>query len=165
VRYVLIGGLAGNLRGAPVVTYDLDVCYDRAADNLERLAAALADLQATLRVARETAELVFPLDARALALGDSYTLRTPFGAFDILGTPSGTAGYRDLIEGATRYQLAEGLLVDVAGLDDLVRMKVAAQRPKDVAQLAHLEALREEIELARAEGLDPHQGEPRRGRA
>ena len=75
-------------------------------------------------------------------------------------TPSGTAGYPDLIAGATRYELAEGLVVNIAGLDDLVRMKVAAQRPKDIAHLAHLEALRDEIERARAEGVDPHQGTP-----
>ena len=53
--------------------------------------------------------------------------------------------------------MAEGLQVDVAGLDDLVRMKVAGQRPKDIAHLAHLEALRDEIERARAE-IDPRRG-------
>jgi len=159
VRYVVIGGLAGNLRGTPVITHDLDVCYDRARDNLDHLAAALAELGAELRVAREEDDLTFPLDARALTLGDTFTLRTPYGALDILGTPSGTAGYQDLIAGATRYELAEGLEVDVSGLDDLVRMKMASQRPKDIAHLAQLEALRDEIDRARAEGIDPKQGE------
>jgi hypothetical protein len=160
VRYVVIGGLAGALRGTPVITHDLDICYDRAPDNLERLAAALAELEATLRVARETDDLAFPLDARAFLLGDTFTLKTPFGALDVLGTPSGTSGYGDLALGATRYELADGLVVDVAGLDDLIRMKMASQRPKDLAQLAHLEALRDEIERARAEGIDPQQGAP-----
>ena len=109
-------------------------------------------------MARKVDDVEFPLDARALTLGDTFTLRTPYGALDIFGTPSGTAGYQDLIAGATRYELAEGLQVDVAGLDDLVRMKVAGQRPKDIAHLAHLEALRDEIERARADGIDPRQG-------
>jgi hypothetical protein len=160
VRFVVIGGLAGNLRGTPVVTHDLDVCYDRAPDNLDRLAGALVELEARLRVAREPeADLPFPLDAKALALGDTFTLSTPYGALDILGTPSGTGGYADLLSGAERYQIAEGLQVDVAGVDDLIRMKRASGRTKDVAHLEHLEALREEIEAVRAEGGDPHQGE------
>ncbi len=42
VRFVLIGGYAGALRGSPVITGDLDICYARDDDNLERLADALA---------------------------------------------------------------------------------------------------------------------------
>ena len=29
VRFVLIGGYAGALRGSPVITGDLDICYAR----------------------------------------------------------------------------------------------------------------------------------------
>ena len=49
-------------------------------------------------------------------------------------------------------------MVRVASLDDLMRMKRAAGRPKDLIQLEHLGALREEIERFRAQGLDPQQG-------
>ena len=158
VRFVVIGGLAGNLRGTPVVTHDLDVCYDRARDNLESMASALADMHATLRVAREDADLSFPLDARALVLGDSFTLRTDFGPFDILGTPSGTKGYGDLVVGATSFEVADGVVVQVSSIEDLIRMKRASARTKDLAQLAHLEALEGEIDRFRDEGLDPQQG-------
>ena len=41
VRFVLIGGYAGALRGSPVITGDLDICYARDDDNVERLAGAL----------------------------------------------------------------------------------------------------------------------------
>ncbi|HEY6566669.1 MAG TPA: hypothetical protein VI341_04040 [Actinomycetota bacterium] len=158
VRFVVIGGLAGNLRGTPVVTHDLDVCYDRARDNLEAMASALAAMHATLRVAREDADLAFPLDARALVLGDSFTLRTDFGPFDILGTPSGTSGYEDLVVGATSFEIADGVIVQVSSIEDLIRMKRASARTKDIAQLAHLEALDHEIDRYREEGFDPQQG-------
>ncbi len=46
----------------------------------------------------------------------------------------------------------------VASVDDLIRMKRASARTKDIAQLAHLEALREEIAELEAEGIDPQQG-------
>ena len=38
-------------------------------------------------------------------------------------------------------------------------MKHASARTKDLVHLEHLEALRQEIELARARGFDPRQGE------
>ena len=50
VRFVVIGGFAGNLRGSANVTQDLDICYARDDDNLEHLAQALRTLNARLRV-------------------------------------------------------------------------------------------------------------------
>src|SRR4051794_36164243 len=92
VRYVVIGGFAGDLLGAPLNTNDLDICYERTADNMERLAAALKELGATLRVAGVDEDLPFILDAKTLAAGDSFTFETEAGALDVLGTPSGTSG-------------------------------------------------------------------------
>src|SRR5260370_17043166 len=57
--------------GSARVTYDVDLCYGRTSENLERLATALATLNLTLRDA--PAELKFRLDAQALALGQNYT--------------------------------------------------------------------------------------------
>ena len=65
VRFVLIGGFAAAIRGAPLVTGDLDVCHARDRANLERLAAALRELGARLRGAPP--EVPFVLDARTLA--------------------------------------------------------------------------------------------------
>lgn len=162
VRFVLIGGFAANLRGTADLTQDLDVCYARDDENLEAMASALRELEARLRVAREPdADLPFQLDAIALRNGDSFTFVTSKGDFDILGTPSGTAGYHDLEAGAETFVAADGLSIQVASIDDLIRMKHASARTKDLLHLEHLEALRQEIEQARALGIDPHQGEPR----
>ena len=49
VRFVIIGGVAARLWGSPTMTNDVDICYDRARSNLERLAAALQELDARLR--------------------------------------------------------------------------------------------------------------------
>ena len=152
VDFVVIGGLAGNILGTPDVTNDLDVCYARDGDNLERLAAALHDLEARLRVGGGSDEdLVFPIDARSLRLGDSFTFVTVAGDFDVLATPSGTSGYLDLASDARTVEVGEGLSVSVASLDDLIRMKRASARVKDRLHLEHLEALRDEI----AENGDP----------
>ncbi len=152
VLFVVIGGLAGNIHGTPVVTHDLDVCYSRDRANLERMASVLGAIHASLRGAREEGEFPFPLDAQALALGDRFTLRTDHGPFDILGTPTGTRGYDDLAADATRFEIADGIVIMVASVSDLMRMKRASARTKDIAQLAHLEALEEEIGRNHDEG-------------
>lgn len=144
VRFVLIGGLATVLRGGAVITHDVDICYDREWDNLELLAVALVEMEARLRGAPEG--LPFILDAQTLRNGDSFTFTTTHGSVDVLGTPSGTRGYRDLVTTAEELEVADGTTVAVASLEDLIRMKQAANRPKDRAHLEILGALRDEVE-------------------
>lgn len=143
VRYVLIGGYAGTLWGSPTVTRDIDICYARDQNNLKALAAALRDLEARLRGTRE--EVPFILDARTLAAGDHFTFTTIAGNLDCLGTPTGTHGFEELAATATTVDL-DGMPIAVASLDDLIRMKRAAGRPKDRIEVEVLGALREEIE-------------------
>jgi hypothetical protein len=142
-RFVIIGAIAGRLHGSPTVTRDLDICYARDDANLNALASALTEMHARLRGVGE--EVSFVLDARTLRAGDRFTFETDAGDLDILGTPSGTLGYEDLIRTADVYDL-EGLTVQVASLDALIEMKRAAGRPKDRVELEILGALRDEID-------------------
>lgn len=144
VDYVLIGGLAGEILGAPLGTNDIDICYRRTPENMDRLAKALGELNAKLRVAGVDEDLPFILDGRTIAAGDSFTFLTDAGDMDVLGTPSGTGGFRDLDAGATPYDLGDGLVVRIVDLDDLIRMKEAAGRPKDAAHLHVLTELKRE---------------------
>jgi hypothetical protein len=143
VRFVLIGGYAGSLRGSPVITGDVDICYARDDANLERLARALRALAARLRGAPEDVPL--QLDARAIKAVDHFTFATSAGPLDCLGTPAGTSGFADLDRHATD-EVVDGLTLRVAALDDLIRMKRAAGRPKDRVALEWLSALRDEID-------------------
>ncbi|MGH9226229.1 MAG: hypothetical protein ACRD2W_21130 [Acidimicrobiales bacterium] len=152
VKFVVIGGYAAGVLGAPVMTLDLDICYERTTQNMQHLAAALSQLNAVLRVAGVDEDLPFLLDARTLAAGDSFTFTTRVGDLDVLGTPSGTAGFRDLNAAASAYDLGEGLIVRVCSLDDLIRMKEAASRPKDEAHLHLLQSLRDELRVQEQSG-------------
>jgi hypothetical protein len=128
VDFVLIGGLAGTARGSAHVTYDVDVAYERSRPNLERLAAALAELEASLRGAPP--DLPFVPDAETLAAGLNLTFDTRFGSLDILGEPAGGPRYAELRAGASA-ETAWGLTIQVASLDHLIAMKEAAGRDKD----------------------------------
>jgi hypothetical protein len=143
VRFVVIGGLAANVLGSDLVTTDLDICYARDRDNLERLAEALRTIHARLRGAPDDVPLL--LDALTLEAGDSFTFITDVGAVDLLGTPAGTTGYESLDANALDADI-EGVPIRVVALEDLIRMKRAAGRPKDRLALENLGALREEIE-------------------
>jgi hypothetical protein len=147
VRYVVIGGFAGKLRGSTILTVDVDVCYARDPANLASLAAALGELHATLRGAPEG--LPFRLDAKTLANGDAFTFVTDAGDLDVLGTPAGVSGFDELARNATDLDL-DDLVVRVAAIDDLIRMKRASARPRDLAHLEVLMALRDEIDAREA---------------
>ena len=90
-------------------------------------------------------DLPFTVDATTLLLGDHFIFSTDLGDLDCLGTPAGTQGYADLLRDAVDVEIA-GVTVKVAALDDLMRMKRAAGRPKDLVELEILGALRDEID-------------------
>jgi hypothetical protein len=150
VRFVVIGGFAAQLRGSPSITGDTDVCHARDNENLDRMTRALLELHATLRGAPK--DVPFLLDAKTLSMGDHFTFDTDAGAFDILGHPSGIpGGYEELERAADEMDLGT-FTVKVASIDDLIRMKRAAGRPKDLIEVEVLGALRDEIdEQAQAE--------------
>jgi hypothetical protein len=143
VRYVVIGGIAGRLWGSTTVTNDLDICYARDGENLTALAGALAELEVRLRGADR--DLPFHADAHALKHGDHFTFTTSAGNLDLLGTPAGSGGYAALARTATRMDVG-GIVVAVAAIEDLIAMKRAAGRPKDLIEVEVLAAVREELE-------------------
>ena len=169
VDFVLIGGVAARLHGSPSLTRDVDICYDRDGDNVERLAKVLKKLHARLRGADD--DVPFLLDAQTLLAGNGFTFVTDVGDLDVLALPAGVDGYEDLARTAERVDLGD-ISVLVTTLDDLIRMKTAAGRPKDRAEVEILSALREErgldLDSARAlrgSGWEGNLDELRRTRA
>lgn len=145
VQYILIGAAAARVAGAPVVTEDIDITPAADRSNLERLAAALRELGARLRNAKDTRGMPFPIDADMLRTTALWTLTTRHGDLDIAFTPSGTRGYDDLHREAARTRLGPGVRVEVASLRDVIRSKEAAGRDKDLAQLPILRRTLEEL--------------------
>jgi hypothetical protein len=130
VRYVLIGALAARLQGFPRVTADADITPAQGAENLERLAAALRELEARVFTESVPEGLVFDCDARTLARAGLWNLSTAAGRLDVVFVPAGTSGYEDLALGAVRFRVF-GVELLAAGLADIIRSKQAADRPQD----------------------------------
>lgn len=145
VRYVVIGGLAAVLRGSPVLTQDIDICPARDEENLERLARALRSVGARIRTESVPEGLPFACDAEFFGSVDLVNLVTAHGDLHVSFRPSGTAGFDDLVKGAERLELRPDLTPAIASLEDVIRSKQAAGRPKDKAALPALRTLLAEL--------------------
>jgi hypothetical protein len=131
VDFIVIGGLARVLHGGATITRDLDITHAGDPDNLDRLRSALVTLDARPR-------LPAALDGHAAA---AVGLDTRDGRLDLVAAPRGSPPYERLRERALRADL-DGIEVAVASLDDLIAMKKAAGRPKDLVAVEELEAIR-----------------------
>ena len=142
ISYVLIGGLAAILHGAPHLTTDVDIVPEEELENLARLSTALTELHARIRVAGEEEGVPFGHDAESLRRVRMWNLVTDRGNLDILFVPSGTRGFDDLRRDV-RILRVRGLDVPVASLADVIRSKEAADRERDRAILPVLRSLLE----------------------
>lgn len=148
VEFVVMGGVAARLRGAPILTQDLDITPRATAGNLAKVASALEALSARLRTANDPEGVPFPFDPALLGAANSWTLVTAFGDLDLVSSPAGTRGYDDLKADAEPLQVASDppLVVLVASLEDIIRSKQAAGRAKDQAALPILRQTLDEID-------------------
>ena|SRR5688572_3988870 len=140
VQFVLIGALGATLHGFPRDTRDADITPARERENLERLAAALRELDTRIFTEDAPDGLPFDCSAPMLARGDIWNLITKAGRLDIAFQPSGTAGFPDLASHAVRFELY-GTEILVARLEDIIRSKEAAGRPKDRQDVEVMKAM------------------------
>ena len=138
VDFVVIGASAAILQGVPIAaTLDLDVTAATSTANLKRLAAALKEMDARLRVPDPEESVAVVLDARTLAGLSVATLVTRHGPFNLLFAPAGSSSYAEL-KGRSVEVDPFRMPFRVASIEDLISMKRATGREKDAAHLTIL---------------------------
>jgi hypothetical protein len=135
VEYVVVGGVAAVLQGAPVTTFDIDTLIKVDPANVDRLAKALAELDARYREHRDLRPT-----REDLAAGGHLLLITDSGPLDVLGFIGGGKRYEDVASSAVRLPVGE-LSLRVLPLEDLIAEKKALGRDKDLAVVGLLEAV------------------------
>lgn len=130
VQFVLIGALAARMQGFPRLTRDADITPARDTTNLQRLAAALRELDARVYTEQIPEGLPFDCSPQMLARADIWNLITKAGRLDLAFTPSGTTGFADLAAQAVKFDVYGHTLL-AARLEDILRSKEAADRPQD----------------------------------
>lgn len=141
VEFVVVGGVAAILEGAPITTLDLDVVVATGAANLDRLAEILASIDARYR--DPAGRRIVP-DRERLATIKVNLLLTDLGPLDVLTEVGEGTAYADLLP-FSRVRRVEELEIRVLGLAKLIETKEAANREKDRAMLP---VLRRTLELA-----------------
>ena len=150
VEYLVVGGAAAYAYGAERRTEDADCVVNRERANLERLAAALRELHARLRVGgmtdAEARALPVQIDATSLDLAGMSTWMTDAGGFDVLAGLEAADGhlvpYDELVTRSTVVR-GDGFVIHVAALEDIIVAKERANRSKDHDVLSELRALRD----------------------
>ncbi len=148
VEFVVIGGVAMGLQGSAHLTRDIDFCYARTPENMERLAKALEPFRPALRGAPPG--LPFRFDAKTIASGLNFTLTTNLGDLDFLGEVSGLGFFQEVLA-MTDVRNVGGVNCRVLSIEGLIKSKIAAGRPRDLYVLPELRGL---SELKKKTGVD-----------
>jgi hypothetical protein len=116
---------------------DLDLTPDPDPDNLRRLSAALGELEARPVDGMEEGEISIADPERLAFAAIVPPLQTRHGQIHILKEPKGARPFDEMRKRALVVDL-DGNGVAIVSLDDLIRMKRAAGRPRDLDDIATL---------------------------
>jgi len=142
VEFIVVGGAAAVLHGAPITTEDLDIVHRRSPENVARLKMLLDGLDAHVR---ELANRRLPPQESTL-LGDGHVLlSTRLGPLDCLGTLIDGRGFEELVSHSESIQ-DEGAEFLVVDLPTLIELKTKTGRAKDRLMLPVLIALTEQLD-------------------
>jgi predicted nucleotidyltransferase len=139
VDFILVGGLAGVLQGAPINNKDVDILYSLTPPNPIRLQGALSELCAKFR---GDARNLTPDLSHLYSTGHKL-LTTLFGDLDCLGTIEETTTYEDILPDCDEMMIDDTTIL-VISLPRLIEVKKKLSRPKDRVALVQLEATLDE---------------------
>lgn len=142
VNFIVVGGVAAVLQGAPISTFDLDILYQHTPENLTRLLAALEELDAVYR--GRGADRLAPAADHFTGQGHAL-LVTSAGPLDVLGMIGQNHAYEALQDSVVSMSLG-ALAVPVLDLSVLVQLKEELDREKDRATLPILRRILQEEE-------------------
>lgn len=129
---VLVGNAAAALQGAPVTTLAFDFTFRKTPAGLKKLKAFARELEATILRPHYSASDMFRV------VNDDLGLQV-----DFLVVLHGVRSFEALRQRATLVEFGPATLL-VASLDDIIKSKRAANRPKDRAVLEVLQATLDE---------------------
>ena len=132
IRFVLVGGVAATVQGSARFTNDIDLCYDSAADNIDRLVALLTEWHAYLRGVEPG--LPFILDARTFRTTPLLTLTTTMGAIDLFDHVPGVGDYARARAASEAVHVGDTAFRALT-LEALIASKKATRRKKSTLSI------------------------------
>ena len=128
IEFIIVGGAAAVIQGAPITTVDLDIVHRKTPENVRRLLELLLQLDATMRY--DFANRGLRPTAEMLSGSGQINLSTVLGPIDPLCQLGEGQGYDELLPHSPAV-VDEGRLLRVLDLPTLIAVKTKAGRPKD----------------------------------
>jgi predicted nucleotidyltransferase len=142
VDFILVGGLAAVIQGAPVTTMDVDIVHSQSPGNIIKLLAYLQSVDAVYR--RLDDELLKPKE-RELSGKGHVLLKTRLGPLDVLGVIEGGKSYEDLLDHTVEIDF-RGYTLRVLDLKTLIELKKTSTDSKDKQRLPVFEETLRQLE-------------------
>jgi hypothetical protein len=141
--FVVIGGVCVVFHGAPLATFDLDICCPFGEENLRRIESAVADLHPFHRLTANK----LPLELSRSAFGElkNLYLETDLGRLDCLSEVLGVGDFEAVLKRSILASFSYGQF-RFLDLDALIASKNATGRERDVATVRSLLAIKERNE-------------------
>lgn len=135
VEFIVVGGMAAVVQGAPITTFDLDIVHRQTDENIKKLIKFLKSIDAYLR--RPDDKLIRP-DERDFYSEGHVLLTTCIGPLDVLAVIEKNLGFDDLLPNSVKIEF-QGHKVYVLNLETIVALKRESKDPKDQYRLPILE--------------------------
>ena len=135
IEFILVGGLAAVVQGAPVTTMDVDIVHKQSSENIAKLLGFLKSIDAFHR--RPDDKVIRPRERDISGMGHAL-FTTRLGPLDVLAAVEEGRTYEDLIEYTVEIEF-RGHTVRVLNLKTLVELKRTSRDPKDRQRLPVLE--------------------------
>lgn len=138
VEFIVVGGAAAVIHGAPVTTQDLDIVPRLDGEHETKLLAVLAKLDTRFRPVRTDRDIA-PGPEHFVNRGQ-LNLITSLGPLDVLCKLHDARGYEELLPHSR--EVADGdLRVRIINLDTLIEIKRSTGRARDAMVVPILVAL------------------------
>lgn len=131
VKFIVVGGVAAIVEGAPITTLDLDVVCERSEENLKRLVTVLRSINACYR---DPAGRHIVADLRRVSSARTNLLSTDLGALDVLAEIGDGESYESLLP-HSRARRIEGRDIKILKLEKVIETKRFVNSEKDRAVL------------------------------
>lgn len=155
VDFILVGGLAAVIQGAPVTTMDVDIVHSQSPENIARLLAFLKSVAAVHR--RFDDKLIEPKEQDLSGKGH-VLLTTRIGPLDVLAVIEGGRSYEDILKHTVDIDF-RGHTLRVLDLKTLIELKKTSTDPKDKQRLPVLRETLRQLEEEYGHGEDKEDSE------
>ena len=140
VRYLVVGGMAVNLYGYVRLTMDLDIMVDLSDKNLSKAIDVMEKCGYTPRVPANPHEFISEekrdtwIEEKGAVVFTFIDLKKPSKQIDsFLSNP---IGFEEAYSRRAVMTIG-GAKVSIASIDDLIKMKAATARPRDMEDIHH----------------------------